>query len=151
MKATRILAVLLGFSSTSFGWVLDKSCDGTYSDLVTNSMKNAFDLAEAGLETLSITNVASGDQAKWQAQMDLISFLFPSALTNGKIDWDNTDFQTLTTRFDKVIAYNKNPGGAPQARPANILVLNNPDLVVYCDYSRFNETQDCDGVKKKGA
>ena len=82
MKLTSTLA-LLGSFATSHAWVMDNSC-AKYGQLVPDGVNGAFDLAQAGSDTFSI--IPSGSGAKWQAQKDLISYLFAEALINGNID-----------------------------------------------------------------
>lgn len=127
---------------------MDSSC-ATYSQLITDGMNNAFDLAEAGFDTFGITSLGSG--AKWQARKDLISYMFSEALTDGKIDTGNTNWQLAESTLTSVLTYKSN-SGEPDAAPdpGNYRLLKSNTVIVYCDYSRFKEGQDCDGVKRKG-
>jgi len=125
---------------------MDSSCLA-YSQLINDGMNNAFDLAQAGSDTFAITLLGSGP--KWQAQKDLISYMFSEALTNSNIDTGNKNWQLGESTFASVLKYNTN-NGQPDATPANLRNLNTDSLIVYCDYSRFKEGENCDGVKKDG-
>lgn len=74
----------LGSWAVGYGWVLDSSCDASgYRELVVDGMNDAFDQASAAVETFAI--VPGGRDPVWQAQRDLISYIFSPALTNGNV------------------------------------------------------------------
>jgi hypothetical protein len=70
-------------------------------------------------------------------------------LNDGNIDTTNAKWQTASKQFTSVLKYNSN-NGQPDTTPANYRSLNTDGLIVFCDYSRFKEDQNCDGVAKKG-
>jgi len=158
MKFTGLLTLVLGsFAATSHGYVLDKSCD-PYRDMVITGMKSAFDLAQAGSDLLSHLT-PSGSGATWQAQKDLVKFMFAEALTNGNPDPNNANWNTVSSKFNLVLAYNSNGGqGQPDITPTNsnadqtgvYTPLGADKLVLFCDYSRFTKNQNCDKIAKPG-
>ena len=75
--------------------------------------------------------------------------MFAEALTSGHIDLTNDKWQTAESMFEAVLKYNTN-GGKPQTTPANLRTLHMDNLVVYCNYSRFKENQDCNGTPTPG-
>lgn len=116
--------------------------------MVIAGFQGGFDLAQAGSDLFSkITPTGSGDT--FQAQKDLISFLFGEALTSGNIDTSNPKWQTASNQFTLVLKYNSN-NGQPDTTPVDYRALNTDGLIVFCDYGRFKEDQNCDGVAKKG-
>jgi hypothetical protein len=116
--------------------------------MVIAGMQGAFDLAQAGSDIFG-TLAASGSGDTWQAQKDLVSYLFAEALTNGNIDPSNANWQTAAKTFTSVLKYNGN-SGQPDATPSDYRSLNTDGLIVFCDYSRFKENQNCDGISKPG-
>lgn len=147
MKSTTILIVLIGLLATSYSYVLDSSCD-PYRSMVISGMQGAFDLAAAGSDTFGFLT-PSGRGAIWQARKDLVSYLFSQALTNGNIDNSNTNWKDVWLKFESVLTYNSN-NGQLDASPSNYRSLGSNGLIVYCDYSRFKENQDCQGNRMSG-
>ncbi|KAI7970588.1 hypothetical protein EIK77_004614 [Talaromyces pinophilus] len=147
MKVFSTVAAILGILHGSNGYVLDKSCD-PYKQMVIDGMSSAFDMAQAGSDTLTQLST-SGSGAVWDAQKDLVSYLFSEALTNGNIDKSSSNWGKVSNTFSAVLKYNNNQG-QPQSTPSDYRSLDPDSLVVYCDYSRFTENKDCDGNEKKG-
>ena len=147
MKPTGILAFLLGSFITSHGYVLDSSCS-QYSQMVITGMQGAFDLAQAGSDTFG-TLTPSGSGVTWQAQRDLVSYLFAQALTNGNINTGNEFWRNASRRFNSVLNYNNN-NGQPEPSPSNYKTLSTNAVIVFCDFTRFKENQDCYGVPSPG-
>ncbi|TVY20918.1 hypothetical protein LARI1_G001711 [Lachnellula arida] len=146
MKLISTLAVLFASFTGSYGWFLDKSCASTYKNLVVDGMNNAFDLAQAGSDTFSIT--PSGNGAKWQAQKDIISYLLAETLTAGDIDPKSQNWGIAKGVFTSVLKYNKN--NRPQTLPSNPATLGTDSVIVFCDFGRFKEDRDCNNNKRPG-
>jgi len=146
MKLSNPLAVLFGSLAISYGWVLDASCS-QYSTMITNAMVSAFEFSQAASDIFGITGPGSGN--KWQAQSDLISYLFAETLTNGDIDTSNTNWKTAKNIFSLVQAFNTNEGN-PQTTPSSYLTLDSNVIILYCDYTRFTEGVDCNKKAKPG-
>lgn len=110
---------------------------------------HAFELAQAGLDTLSIENSGSG--AVWTARKDLISYLLSETLTNGEIDPNNKNLKTAQNCFQQVLKYKTNDRRDPDTTPADLSKLSRENVVLICDFSRFGtEDRDCHGKKKVG-
>ncbi|TVY44268.1 hypothetical protein LOCC1_G006809 [Lachnellula occidentalis] len=144
MKLPSTLAVLLVSFTPSYAYILDPSCN-TYKDIVVAGMKGAFDLAQAGadtLDTLATSNDGSGDVL--QAQRDLFGFTFTDALTDGKIDPDNPKFVTARNVFNSVLKYDSN-NGEPDVTTLqyDYRSLTVDDLVIICDFTRLYEGHNC--------
>jgi hypothetical protein len=150
MKLTSTLAVLLGSFATSYAYILDSSCS-PYSDMVISGLAGAFDLAQAGSDTMSTLATGSGSGDTWQAQQDLVSYTFAEALTNGNIDTSNPKWITASDKFTSVLKYNSN-NGQPDTNNYNNQYKSLPTdaLVIFCDFTRFAENQNCKGVAKPG-
>jgi hypothetical protein len=73
-------------------------------------MKSALDLGHAGSDVFNTVRPKTNNGV-WQAQQDLISYLFEGAL-HGSADWN-----TVAQRFTSVLKYNVNNGN-PEATPA---------------------------------
>ena len=110
MKLPPTFVVLLGSFASSYGYILDGRC-APYSDMVISGLKGAFDLAQAGsdtMDTLATSSTGSGDTL--QAQKDLVNYIFAEALTNGNIDTENEKWKTAKNKFTSVLKYNSNNG-----------------------------------------
>ncbi|TVY42216.1 hypothetical protein LSUB1_G003911 [Lachnellula subtilissima] len=110
-------------------------------------MKGAFDLAQAGADTLNTLETSNdGGGNVLQAQRDLFRFTFTDAMTNGKIDPTNAKWTTIKNVFDSVLKYNTN-NGEPDvtALRYDYRSLTIDDLVIHCDFTRFYEGYNCRG------
>lgn len=146
MKVFSTVAAILGILHGSNGYVLDKSCE-TYKEMVIDGMSSAFDMAQAGSDTLTqLSTLGSG--AVWDAQKHLISYLFPAALTNGNIDKTSTNWGKVSNTFSAVLKYNNNQG-QPELTSSDYRSLTPESVVVYCDYSRFMENKDRMEINKR--
>lgn len=142
-----LLTVLLGFFATSHGWVLDKSC-GPYRDMILKGMKSVYSIADVSYDTLNrLPNAGTGPAD--QARRELVEYLFADALTNGNIDLYSDAWINATDAFGKVIDYktNNEPESVPVAAYKSLRPTN---LIMYCNYDRFKENQDCQEKEMKG-
>jgi len=105
-------------------------------------------LSKGLLEGIKLISCSSA--ATWQAQKDLISYMFAEALNNGNIDTTNEKWETASKQFTSVLKYNNNNGQPENGPAAGYRSLNSDSLIVFCNYDRFKENQNCDGVTKKG-
>lgn len=89
MKPTSTLAILSGFFALTYAYILDHTC-GPYSDMLLPPIDGAFDLALAGVESLhSLATLNKGSGDIWQAQFNLLKYIFAETLTNNEIDTTN--------------------------------------------------------------
>ncbi|KAL5356474.1 meiotically up-regulated gene family-domain-containing protein [Aspergillus floccosus] len=112
-------------------------------------MQSALGLAEAGSDALNQLS-QPGDGPTAVAQRDLFSYLFAEAMKNGHIDTSNKEWQHFTSGFSAVLNYKKTPDGSPEQNDGMYGFLHMDDLIVYCDYSRFQENKDCQGNTAPG-
>lgn len=116
-------------------------------------MKDAFELAQAGLDALNDIRdfYTKSDQSNpnpvEQAQLDLLSYLFSSARP---FDPNDKVFQQLLRTFGLILLFRDNPEGKLTSRQKEVVFLPDGGFIVYCDYSRFIENQNCRGEHKKG-
>lgn len=149
MKFNGWTSALLGvLPALTSAYVLDASCSA-YTDLIAEGMKGATDMAQAA-EDLFVALSSAGSGPVRQAQEDLVSYLFTEAMTDGKIDPNNENHITAFNTISNVLNYYQTKDGKPQTTPANYRDLKTTDLIIYCDYSRFKENQNCNGETKKG-
>ncbi|TVY25613.1 hypothetical protein LHYA1_G006319 [Lachnellula hyalina] len=144
MKLTSTLVVLFVSFAPSYAYILDPSC-GAYKDIVVAGMKGAFDLAQAGADTLNTVETSNdGGGDVLQAQRDLFGFTFADAMTNGKIVPTNAKWATIKNVFDAVLKYNKN-NGEPDVTTLryDYTSLTVDDLIIHCDFTRFDEGYNC--------
>ena len=147
MKLTNHFIVLLGLFTTGFGYILDRSCY-PYSYMIERAMASAFDLTHAALATLdSLTRPGGG--ATWQAQRDLLSFLFSETFADGNINTQSPYWALLHQTLDFVSRLDDN-NGHPSAAPPDYRTLTKDDLVLFCDLSRYKENQNCQGEVANG-
>lgn len=132
------LAICLGSLALSYSYVLDSSCT-QYEDLIIKGMKGALDFAQAAADIFSSP---SADTNIFQAQQELISFMFAAALK------DPASKKNITARFAEVLKYNVN-GGEPTERLDSVNdkdvypTLTDEEIVFFCDKSRMKEGGDC--------
>ena len=148
MKLATTLAFVLSFSVNSHGWVMDRSCT-PYQSTVREGMINAFKLAGAGSDTLKQLSQSSSTPT-WIAQKDLLSFLFAETMTNGNIDTNNARWTVAEDMFSSVLQYKTTTDGGAERNTMSYKTLSVSDVIVYCDYSRFEEDKDCNKDPKKG-
>lgn len=145
----------LGFTQA---WYLDASCktpkrdvdscndDSEYlpdmSTMVTQAVKNAFQLADAGKTALSTLKEQKGSRD----QINLLEYMFAFAVNDGTVQ-QSTEFDRLYNVFNEIGGYNKEDGGNPSAQTDK---LPTGDIIIFCDYSRMKENEDCFGNKKEG-
>lgn len=116
-------------------------------------MRDAFKLAEAGLDALNDIGAIhskkdhSNTTPIEQAQLDLLSYLFSSARPS---DPDDRVFRQIRRTFGSILLFRDNPQGQPIPRPDDKPFLPDGGFVVYCDYTRFVENQNCRGEPKEG-
>lgn len=140
MKLTSTLVILLGLLATGFGYVLDRSCQ-PYADMLVKGMSSALDLAQAGHNALPI-EADPGTGAARAAQRNLVDYLFSETIRGGYIDF--TKLQTIRNKFYLVLRHNRR-NGRPSATPSDYRSLTENKVVIFCDYSRYRENQDCQG------
>lgn len=115
-------------------------------------MKDAFALADAGLGALNdirdfifSQKDKSSPTPEQQAQIDLLHYLFSDARI---FDANDMVFQKLADTFKSILAFRGDRNGEPTPRPPGPFIPAN-FVVVYCNYKRFEEHQDCDGNEKE--
>lgn len=149
MMRTTLLAVLLGFSATIHGWILDASCD-PYRDMILSGMKSAFSLADISYDTFARLPRARDEPAN-QARRELVGYMFADALKNGNIDPDDENWLSAMNKFGRVLDYDETKDGMPKPAPAaGYPSLGSNNFVMYCNYTRFRENENCAGQKVKG-
>lgn len=121
--------------------------------MLTKGMRDAFKLSEAGLDALNDIGAfyskkdQSNPTSTEQAQLDLLGYLFSSAKPS---DPDDRVFRQIRRTFGSILLFRDNPQGKSIPRPDDRTFLTDGGFVVYCDYSRFIENQNCRGEPKKG-
>ncbi|KAK2597384.1 hypothetical protein QQS21_006008 [Conoideocrella luteorostrata] len=142
--------VLLAFAMISHAaWVLDSSCK-EYEVLVKKAMSGAMDLNQAGLDLMKNMK-KEGSGPTWDAQNDLVNWLFNEATTNGKVDPNGEPWHNITITYDNIATKYSTIKTAEQDAKGKYVGLDTNDVVIYCDYSRFVKGQDCKGAKRKNA
>ncbi|KAK2594925.1 hypothetical protein QQS21_007373 [Conoideocrella luteorostrata] len=166
------LTLLLSSLMLCHGYYLDVSCDKKQQAVVEKWVKNAVDLASAALTTLRFLEDAAGVDEKLlgpvcTASNELMKTLFRRVLTNNRVDASNERYKEIKSRFEKIIHHDPQRNGVPEVTPPNLNVPNNPshdlppverqadrfkhlfseDLVIYCDYSRFEEGRTCGAIE----
>ncbi|KAG2416201.1 hypothetical protein HFD88_007394 [Aspergillus terreus] len=148
MKLATTLTVLFTFFVGSHGWLLDRSCH-PYWDMLVEAMQSAFRLAEAGFDALNqLSQPSDGPTAV--AQRDLLSYLFAEAMTNCEIETSNERWQDITSTFLAVLNFLTTPDGGAEQNDGMHDFRETGDLIMYCDYGRFQENKDCEGNPKPG-
>ncbi|CRG84227.1 hypothetical protein PISL3812_01541 [Talaromyces islandicus] len=149
-SVTLVLAVsILHYTEA---WILDPSCRSdtnatNYQTTIENGMKQAFIYNEAALEALNaLSNQSNTDRATNVAQRDLFKYLFSVAMDNGNIDPSYSKFKMLRSAFRAVKKFDRRGDGFSLPLTGNELLPTN-DLIVYCDWSRFDEGASCSGKK----
>jgi hypothetical protein len=153
MRYAGTLAVLFGHFATSYAaYYLDPSCD-PYKAAVIEGMKGAFDLAHAASDLLVNIEENGLDEPLWNAQNNLLLYLFPKVLTESRrVAKETADFKRVAGTYESVLAFNTNAGNPQAPNPSDYKTLGAADVVLFCDYSRFNgqENKRCDGTVETG-
>lgn len=105
-------------------------------------MTNAFDLAEAASSALADIDTETANEA----QRDLLKYMFNRAVEHPSSA--PTHFSKVVKTYRAILDFKKSENGNPQHKPEGGLPPD--DVIVYCDYSRFDENQNCDGNKQRG-
>src|SRR5690625_6953112 len=98
-------------------------------------MKDAFELAQAGLDALNDIRdfYAKSDQSNptpiEQAQLDLLSYLFSSA---HPFDPNDKVFRQLLRTFGLILLFRDNPESKPTSRQKEVVFLPGGGFIVYC-------------------
>ena len=149
MELAMLFVVLPSLLATGSGYYLDTSCE-PHLEMIVEGMKSAFDLAQAGSDTLSaLSSPSPRFDFTWRAQRDLLTYLFAEALQ--KINY--TDFsrvnympsstmewQKISHTFKQVLRYNENEG-QPSPAPEDLDSLGPQHLVLFCNFDRFIEVK----------
>lgn len=152
------LLILLGFLTLTQAWYLDQSCDRpkremvscdddseylpSFSPMILEGMKKAFDLTSAGKDAMSALKDSKGSKD----QIDLLQYLFAFAVKDGAVQ-QSSQLNRVYDVFDQVSAYKKEADGGPTAQSGT---LPTDEVIIFCDYSRMNENKDCFGNAKEG-
>ena len=119
-----------------------------YNNLVTTGMSKAFDFNQAAIDVLDALSAGTGNQAADVAKSDLLDYTFVSARPGRgqRVDPNNQNFKRVRATFNAVKKFAHFQG---TFRPQVSVSIS--EVVVYCDYSRFDghEDKDCSGVEKK--
>lgn len=128
----------LGSLALSYSYILDDSC-ASYQPFITKVLQSSFDLAKAGLD---VFNSPSTVKNALKAQTDLIEFMFDAVIDFPK------DRQIVTDKFAAVLSYSTTSNGGPERilNPKHdqkrYLSLTSNELILFCDYDRFEEHSD---------
>lgn len=163
MKGFRSLLVqTLALASYANAWALDQRCTdlGTHmlgspmilpwnimtdkslghNKLVTKAMDDAFELAQSGLDVWNALNGGTYNQA----EIDLLENMFAWAVTNDNgqknVNTGHEQWTYIQDIFQGVLDFKAPSKSPPRAT----------DLIVYCDFSRYIENEDCKHNKKPG-
>ncbi|KAL9097562.1 MAG: hypothetical protein Q9165_000458 [Trypethelium subeluteriae] len=112
-------------------------------------VQEAFDFSQAAIDALDALGAGTGNQAADVAKSDLLDYIFVSARPGRgqRVDPNNQNFRRVRATFNAVKNFGQFQG---TFRPEDGAAET--DVVVYCDYSRFDnhEDKDCFGREKKG-
>lgn len=147
MKLAVSLSFSLAFSTVSHGYILDKSCLND-KQIIVEGMKGAFQLAQSAEQAFTqLSQSTTGDTGV--AQKDLLSYLFAETLTGGNIDPKNNKWKLAKGIPSQVLKYNRGDG-QPDITPLHYKGLPTDRLILFCNYDRFKENEDCVGNPKPG-
>ncbi|PLB50840.1 hypothetical protein P170DRAFT_508944 [Aspergillus steynii IBT 23096] len=116
-------------------WNLDRRCvELGYESVVKNGMTGALDLAAAAVDTLD----ALSSHTNNAAQLDLFQYIFGFAVktTNGHREVIPEEVNYIKGIYNNVLKFAVLTGDE-----------RSNDVVIYCDYSRYIEGMDCNGVE----
>jgi hypothetical protein len=124
--------------------------------MVTGAMRNAFILAD---NAQTIWNRLHDDSpgSATEAESDLLRYLFLEAVPENQrsnpilnIDINESPaFARIRETLAQVQLYNRIPTVKP--KPGLIpFPLSSKDVIVYCDFSRFNTNRNCNGNLRPG-
>jgi hypothetical protein len=103
-------------------------------------MNDAFELAQSGLNVWKALNEGTYNQA----EIDLLENMFAWAVTNSNgqksVNTDHEHWTYIQDVFQGVLDFQ----GTSRNPPVST------DLIVYCDFSRYIENEDCDHKPMKG-
>ncbi|KAJ5815071.1 hypothetical protein N7474_006848 [Penicillium riverlandense] len=136
-----LLVPTLALASYANAWALDQRCtDLGHNKLVTKAMDDAFELAQSGLDAWNALNGGTYNQA----EIDLLENMFAWAVTNDNgqksVNTGHAQWTYIQDIFQGVLDFKAPSKSPPRAT----------DLIVYCDYSRYIENEDCKQNKKPG-
>ncbi|KAJ5595179.1 uncharacterized protein N7459_001387 [Penicillium hispanicum] len=100
-------------------------------------------MAEIGKNTLN--TLKSGQPS--QPQIDLMEYLFGFTVQNNKVQQSSL-LDIISSVFEQATEFKKNADGTPSAQSEGTLPAD--DFIVFCDYSRFRENQNCKGEEAPG-
>lgn len=112
---------------------------------MVNGMKDAFVYSQAAIDALnSLADTDPTHDPAYIAKLDLLQYLFLNTMKHPPtVDGTDQVFQKVLDVFTQVQRFNHNGDGSYTVRPQG--ELPSDDLIVYCDYSRFQEGRACDG------
>lgn len=116
-----------------------------YRMTIENGMRQAFIYNKAAIDALdSMSKQNATDHATSVAQHDLFQYLFSVAMKDGKVDPSYDKFKKVNSTFQAVKKFDDGNDGL--STPLDLTEYF-PDLMVYCDWSRFDEGVSCAGKK----
>ena len=112
---------------------------------MVNGMKDAFVYSQAAIDALnSLADTDPTHDPAYIAKLDLLQYLFLNTMKHPPtVDGTDQVFQKVLDVFTQVQRFNHNGDGSYTVRPQG--ELPSDDVIVYCDYSRFQEGRNCDG------
>lgn len=116
-------------------------------------MNDAFAWSQAALNALEALGqpVQPGQQidSTYSAQLDLLKYMFSEDIVTPPSTVDPTSpyFDIVRSVYTQVNGFNKNGDGSPSPKPAD---LSADDVIVYCNFKRFKEGEDCYGNPSAG-
>ena len=150
MKLTKSPIFFPFIFHTSYGYVLDRSCEH-YGETIIRGMQGAFDLAHAGEDTLHTLIGRQRSFVTWDAQIHLMRWLFSEALgpapvfEDRALDPSKQEWQNVSNTFASVLRFNNNYHyGRPVSLPENAspFLFARQGLAIFCDFSRYRENEN---------
>ena len=106
-------------------------------------MIDIFKLAQTELDVLRVIDSDSANQT----QLDLQKYIFHEIIfSNNDFDSNNIFFKKVIEVYNAVLAFNKVDNNNSSSKSDNLFVKN---VIIYCDYSCFNENINCDKTSNK--
>lgn len=158
MAGVLFFLCLWGLYGTAQGWYLDRSCskpkrtqescdDTEYmpdvSQLVTDVMDGALEMGHIALQTLEALKRGKGITA----DIELLDYMFGFAV-KGKTPRPSGYLDRVISVYEQILDFDKNGDGRPLSMPSGQPPID--DVVVFCDYTRYMEDQDCFGNAQDG-
>lgn len=107
-------------------------------------MRDAFAYNQAAVDTLNyLANTDPSNDPSYLAKIDLLQYMFKNTMSNPPtVVESDAMFQHVLSVFTAVQLFNQKGDGTYSVRPQG--TLPSDDVIVYCDYSRFQEGRQCD-------